>query len=1644
MSFSKTSIFCLILLMVFIAAPAMAHQVNTISTSDANGGYWRNHTFAENHDGKDNDPAGTTSSDIIALETNHTHLENAPKVTSVNVVNIETAAKTGPPAVPVKNSAVGRTVRPVDSATGDTIDFADISDTIAYFQIKVTFDKDVYDGPGAAASALALESSDFRFTAERRSNPGVDVGPNITFSSAAPVVTGTGNNAVTSKTDYNVTISINQTVLRYVLGDSSSDPAIKASPIDLYIRVNADAAYLRQRLVSGETTDGRASAESTLYSVTIIGALDETAPTLPENKRVVPTAPVDGNLIFSVESDEPLGSGANDLTADDVTVLIGTTAGTATVSKKGNVYTITVPVTTADQYKDVTVTIAKAGIKDQSGNALAADVVLTYEAPDEPDTAGPTVTITSKPDSRAELPKTGDMKDKVIFKFVFNEALGQSGDALGLGDITVTGGTKEDFYPVTIDAPEEAHELVVKPTNRTTDVTVTITGNVQDTNDNELDKAGSTPANATYIYKHYDKAPPTVSIGALKGSLTVGTGANAVTYTGIVFTFTFSEELKSGSFILDDISRGTDVLINSPLVMDANDKKVYRVVTNTTPSVISLTLKAGSVEDAARNALIGDQGHTYSTDDEPTDETEEPVVKSIKIGNQNTQAPMLLDSIKKDENVITVVIEDNEGLSTSDKLVAGDITANGGSISNFVLTETSTTVHTATFNVMPVHGEAYVTITVAANAVSDTASPANKNAAKSETFEVAPLITVPAGGFVVLVRHRHNSGTNRTILSDQPTLFDGSIPIPAQDITRVTWEHMPDLKTLFHVSGTGTGGGALILKGVTFDPEEPLPNMGDVIISEIMWATDIGILGNLTNDEQARQQWIELHNVSSAEAKVFIYARAGANIDSSTDVTNPSSPVVDVMTNRFDGSYGGKRWSVVHEDGSKGQDGNSREGENFVSMARTKDDKGVYKNGRAAGSWGKSTVPYYRAVTQDLEKKVYEYIGTPGRENTFSPAGGPITRDTRTNVPSSPVIFNEIGNRSSANSAYEWIELRNVTNGNVNVGLYTISMVTAVGTDKVLYRFPNSGVNIPAGGVLLLVASDPYDNPDHPISVGYNIDKNPEDQVRGLGVSTAEAANPPWHKNTPRYKVTPFQEGGLPDDGNFVLILRRPDNNDLSKNDPAETGANDLDKIVDIAGYHPDLKKTQYSNAVSKTDLWPLRAFGAAGFGHNKLEVNQVHARVRQHTADGRSGVGANANKAGETAFANAGFTGIGYKRGVLRSNVLGGDPGYHGILQNQVTQLADNHTVVISEMMLAQGPDNRKLPQWIELHNTSRTQAVNLAADAGWRLIIELESSNRVIGGSRTINFKKKGNVKVIEPNETVLIVSATARAYGSSTLLRSSTIFPTTRVYNVWKEQRTDFGMANQLSPIIKVNGFHLRLVDGKGNTADEVGNLDGNLRSADEPKWAYPTDLTDEGFRSSLIRIYDNGMPRTAVNLTASNVRPLGGDGTKGEAGIAMKYSWIHAADTDFKVAVFTHNTWWGAETDIGTPIQRAGAVLPVELSAFQPTLEDGKVVVRWTTESELDNAGFNIYRSETRDGEFKQVNAQLVEGAGTTGERNAYEWVDTTAKPDVVYYYQIEDVSFSGERQTLAQSRLKGYVSAKNKLTTRWGELKKTLQ
>ena len=129
------------------------------------------------------------------------------------------------------------------------------------------------------------------------------------------------------------------------------------------------------------------------------------------------------------------------------------------------------------------------------------------------------------------------------------------------------------------------------------------------------------------------------------------------------------------------------------------------------------------------------------------------------------------------------------------------------------------------------------------------------------------------------------------------------------------------------------------------------------------------------------------------------------------------------------------------------------------------------------------------------------------------------------------------------------------------------------------------------------------------------------------------------------------------------------------------------------------------------------------------------------------------------------------------------------------------------------------------------------------------------------------------------------------------------------------------------------------------------------------------------------------------------------------------------------------------DIKIYLKEGDAPLPVTLSSFRAEYTDIGVVLNWTTESELNNAGFNILRSESRYSEYKVINLKgIISGYGTTNEKHTYTWTDTTAKPNVAYYYRIEDISHAGVRKSLATVRMRGLVSASGKLTTMWSDLK----
>ncbi|HET7779261.1 MAG TPA: hypothetical protein VFL07_11955 [Rudaea sp.] len=71
-------------------------------------------------------------------------------------------------------------------------------------------------------------------------------------------------------------------------------------------------------------------------------------------------------------------------------------------------------------------------------------------------------------------------------------------------------------------------------------------------------------------------------------------------------------------------------------------------------------------------------------------------------------------------------------------------------------------------------------------------------------------------------------------------------------------------------------------------------------------------------------------------------------------------------------------------------------------------------------------------------------------------------------------------------------------------------------------------------------------------------------------------------------------------------------------------------------------------------------------------------------------------------------------------------------------------------------------------------------------------------------------------------------------------------------------------------------------------------------------------------------------------------------------------------------------------------------------------------RWTTASEENTFGYDVYRGDSEDGKFVRITKKPVLGNGTTSETHKYEFVDDTIDPCKEYWYYVEEISTSGDR------------------------------
>lgn len=844
--------------------------------------------------------------------------------------------------------------------------------------------------------------------------------------------------------------------------------------------------------------------------------------------------------------------------------------------------------------------------------------------------------------------------------------------------------------------------------------------------------------------------------------------------------------------------------------------------------------------------------------------------------------------------------------------------------------------------------------------------------------------------------------------------------IPDADSNRfLAQERLPDLESFFEFGGT--------VELLTEETENTTLQKFDIIISEILWGLDTGVrdqAAEIVDPDQIpnsgdeiplaelntqHTQWIELYNTTNQEINIA-YAhqalgvklyllftpftsypdRNSVTLDGDLDANDKTYKVLDAISNLLFG-----RWNLPGKSGRRPTTA-------FVSAYRKIDYNAVedYSLSRAAQlagiPFGSSSASW--AATPDSGRRNTRLKLVVGR--TFGREPNDRTTYTLTNLPhvSTPgtahvpevyikpltttaVAANSVVINEIRNDTsladLDWIELKNVGSRTVDLDKWEISIVTDYDQDNDLVNLP--AYQMARNEILLIVNKHPYATD---LAAGINI-LDPEGELTGQN-----------HK----YLVS--EDWALPNDKTFTLLLR-------SEND--QNGKPTA--IMDYAGngFFAD----PYGLT---TSFWPLQAQAVphpqilADFGiYTFTSPNQAWARIRYEKNDGyHKEAWKKVNTQGGIGYApNADLNDApgtpGYENDALKTQLV-------NRISPKINAEYDDGEISISEIMYHPG-ENANLAQWIEIYNASKTQAIDLK---GW--LLEIKNLEHGFGtyGDTSFEFQDA----VILPSQTLLVVAK-----------RATTNVPENTRYNLFRHHPFEFG---KNLPFLNPNGFHITLTDtadpelsGDNIIVDTVGNLqfDNTGRSK---AWDLPNIATHS--RHSIVRRYGPIYKRQANNrrnnppnngLTAEGWRRFPPHGK----GLSQSY--------------------YGSRADQASPGYRLGGPLPVVLFSFRPVrTETGAVRITWRTASEVNNAGFNILRSQQPQAEFKVINHRgIIPGQGTRSEMSTYTYIDKTAKPSTIYYYRIEDVSFSGVRQTLATTRLKGDVSSVGKLTTLWSRFKR---
>jgi len=91
------------------------------------------------------------------------------------------------------------------------------------------------------------------------------------------------------------------------------------------------------------------------------------------------------------------------------------------------------------------------------------------------------------------------------------------------------------------------------------------------------------------------------------------------------------------------------------------------------------------------------------------------------------------------------------------------------------------------------------------------------------------------------------------------------------------------------------------------------------------------------------------------------------------------------------------------------------------------------------------------------------------------------------------------------------------------------------------------------------------------------------------------------------------------------------------------------------------------------------------------------------------------------------------------------------------------------------------------------------------------------------------------------------------------------------------------------------------------------------------------------------------------------------------------------------------------------------VPVRLATFDAQGEDRQIELSWTTETEVNNAGFWIYRAASYVGPYVRIGDGIIPGAGSSFTPKTYRYTDESLVNGQPYFYRLAMVDTKGREE-----------------------------